>query len=122
MTAKDVITYFENNYPGRNIVSLPAENPTEIICEIDPTSEHPEHNTAIAAIKRSEPHYHKEATEYYKIIKGTLTLYVDGREIVLNEGSEYTIKPKSIHYATGDFAIVEVKSSPGWTSGDHILI
>src|SRR5690242_16183266 len=107
MTASEVTNYFRTTYPGKNIVAMPKEAPTEIICEVDPTSEHPEQNTAIAAIKVSAPHYHKKATETYKVLRGALKLFVDGRQFVLETGDQYVIEPGQVHYAEGDFTLVE---------------
>lgn len=121
MTAKEVLEYFSATYPGKNIVALPAAEPAEIICEIDPSAEHPEYNTAIAAIKASVPHYHKKATETYKVLRGSLELWVDGQKHTLKPGDTHVIKPGQIHFAKGDFALVEVISRPGWTAADHIL-
>jgi hypothetical protein len=41
VTEQEVLDYFEKKYPGKTIVMLPEDNPTEIICEIEPSSEHP---------------------------------------------------------------------------------
>src|SRR5688500_7239142 len=120
MTASGAIEYFRVTYPGKHIVALPEEDPTEIICEIDPADEHPEYGTAIAAIKASVPHYHKKATETYKVLRGDLKLFVDDQQHVLEVGDTFVIKPEQIHYAEGDFTLVEVVSRPGWTPEDHI--
>lgn len=121
MQTDDVIEYFHNNYPDKTTVVLPRNNPTEIICEIDPTSLHPEYNRAIAAIKKSQPHYHRFSVETYKVIKGQLKLTIDGKTYTLEEGDEHVIEPNLIHFAEGDFTLVQVDSRPGWTPNDHIL-
>lgn len=94
---------------------------TEMICELEPTSEHSDYSTAIAIIDKSEPHYHQLTTEKYKIIKGKLTLHVGEQQIELQEKDEYTIIPTSIHWAEGNETWVEVSSKPGWTIDDHII-
>jgi quercetin dioxygenase-like cupin family protein len=101
---------------------LPEDNPTEVICEIEPASRHPEYSLAIAAIKQSVPHYHKLATEEYSAIEGELELKVDEKTIKLDEGDVYSIKPPQIHSAMGNFTLVKITSKPGWTPEDHILI
>lgn len=121
MTADDIIKKFKTDYPGKNIVALPEDSPTEIICEVDPTSEHPEVNVAIAAIKASTPHYHHKATEVYEVLQGELELTVDGTQTTLYEGDTHTIQPGQVHSATGNFTLVRVTSRPGWTIEDHIL-
>lgn len=122
MTKNEAVKYFNKTYPGKAVVQLPHERPTEIICEIAPTSEHPEHSTAIAAITTSAPHYHKHAAETYRILQGVLTLTVDSKEIKLREGETHTIQPGQTHSAKGNFTLVEVTSQPGWTAEDHILV
>lgn len=122
MIAQEVIDYFKKTYPGKNIVCLPEEGPTEIICEIDPSSEHPEKNVAIAAIKQSAPHYHKKAVEEYEVVKGTLKITVDDKVTTLQKGETCVIKPPSVHSASGDFSLVKVTSHPGWAPEDHFLV
>ena len=122
MSPEQVIAYFAKQYPVSNIVALPPDNPTEIICEIDPSSEHPEYNVAIAAIKESAPHYHQKSTEVYEVVQGEIALVVDGQEHRLRAGDVYTIQPGSVHAARGNFAIVRVTSRPGWTPEDHFLV
>jgi mannose-6-phosphate isomerase-like protein (cupin superfamily) len=122
VNAAAIIKKFVNEYPKKNIVCLPVYNPGEIICELDPTSEHPHYSRAIVAIKKSVPHYHNIAVETYKVLDGTLDLFVDGAHIQLNKGDSYVIRPKSVHYASARFAIVQVDSKPGWSPEDHILV
>ena len=52
MQAESIVEEFKQRFPGRNIVMLPAENPTEIICEIEPTEEHPDYSIALAVVDR----------------------------------------------------------------------
>jgi isopentenyldiphosphate isomerase/mannose-6-phosphate isomerase-like protein (cupin superfamily) len=121
MTAQGVLTHFQKVYPGKTILKLPDDNPTEIICEAEPSRYHPERSVAIAAIKSSAPHYHKESTEIYEVIEGHLDLYVDGELVRLFKGDSYTIHPGQIHYAKGEFTFVKTTSTPGWVFEDHIL-
>lgn len=122
MTAKETIDYFQEQYSGKNVIELPPGKPTEIICELEPSSEHPEYSIAVAAISSSKPHYHKKATEFYEVVRGGLILMVDDKSIKLNVGDIYTVKPQQIHHAKGNFTLVKVTSRPGWTSDDHILV
>lgn len=121
MTEQEVLAYFAEKYPGKNIVKLPEENPQEIICEIDPTANHPGYNVAIAAIKQSVPHHHDHAVEMYEVIKGALVLTVDEDTVHLSEGDTFTVFPPQVHSAKGDFTLVKVRSEPGWTAEDHVL-
>jgi len=122
MNAKKVITELSQKYPGKKIIKLPEDNPTEILCEIDPATNHPQKSVAISIIDKSEPHYHKKATETYKVIKGNLSMVIDGQKNKLEAGDSLSIKPRDIHYAIGDETWVEVYSEPGWVPEDHILV
>lgn len=122
MNVAQVIEHFQQSYPGKTIKKLPEANPTEIICEIDPTSDHPDYDVAVAAIKDSHPHYHRKTTEVYRILKGTIMLRAGDETVILHEGESYTIKPGTVHSARGDFTLLEVTSRPGWTVEDHIIV
>lgn len=122
MNAERITQELKTQYPGKNIISLPRDNPKEILCEIDPSSKHPEYNTAIAVIDASAAHFHIISKETYKIIKGELHLFLNGKEKVLKTGEEYTIQPYIIHWAQGNETWAQVYSAPGWTAEDHILV
>jgi GrpB-like predicted nucleotidyltransferase (UPF0157 family)/mannose-6-phosphate isomerase-like protein (cupin superfamily) len=122
MNTERITHELETLYPGKNIILLPPHNPTEIICETDPSSGHPEYNTAIAIIDSSAPHLHKVSTETYTIIKGVLQLFLNGKKKVLTKDETYTVTPYTIHWARGDETWARVYSTPGWDASDHILI
>ena len=122
MNSKRIVKELQTKYPGKAIILDPPENPTEIICEIDPTSEHPEKSIALAIVGKSKPHYHKKSTEIYEAVKGILTVYKDGKKFVLREGEKLTIEPNVIHYVEGDAAWFLTYSKPGWTFEDHIMV
>lgn len=121
MTTQEIIKYFKKTYPNKNILALPEDSPTEIICEVDPTTDHPTYNVAIAAIKQSEPHYHKQSIEIYEVLEGELELTVDGKIVKLSKGDMYIINPPLVHSVKGNFALVKVTSKPGWVTEDHLL-
>lgn len=122
MNVTHVINELEEKYPGKKIIKNNEVNPTEIICEIEPSSEHPEYSRAIAVIDQSIPHYHIKSKEEYTILKGKLTLTVDGKEYHLSKGQKFIIHQIQQHSAKGDSTWVECKSSPGWKPDDHILL
>ena len=125
MDKERVTAYFKSEYPGRNILSLPegAEEPMEIICEIEPTSVNPERSVAIVAIEKSNPHIHSKSIETYEVLEGTVRLFVGISDIDLAEGDSFQIQPGTVHWAVGDGegTIVKVTSVPGWREEDHIL-
>ena len=122
MNASIIIAILKTKHPGCTIIKNDEQNPTEIICEIEPSTDHPEYSTAIAVIDRSLPHYHNRSTETYEVIDGELVVTVDGKEYTLKKGETFVIKPKSIHSAKGNETVVKVISKPGWTFEDHIIV
>ncbi len=112
-TAK-VTQELSQKYPGKKIIKNKGENPTEIICEIEP-------GFAIAVIDKSESHFHKKTTEIYEVTREGLTIYKNNQEYKLQEGDKITIKPGEVHYAIGNETWVKVYSEPAWTLEDHII-
>ena len=122
MNTQKVIEELKKKYPGKTIILDPPENPSEIICEIDSTADHPEKSVALAIVGKSKPHYHKKSTEIYEALKGVLTVYKSGKKHILKEGEKITIEPNIIHSAEGNEAWFLTYSKPGWTFEDHILV
>lgn len=122
MDVNKIKQQLSEQYPNKGIFENEIEDVvTEILCEVEPSSEHPEYSLAIAVIDRSLPHHHKVTVETYKVLKGKLTLHVEDDKVELHEGQEYTIPINKVHWAEGDETWVEVSSKPGWTFEDHIL-
>lgn len=117
MNKKSIIDLLSKEFPGKNISELPLE----IICEVEPTKDHPDWSEAVAYINKSDPHYHKETTEKYIVEKGELRIIVDEKEHILKERDRITIDPPSVHWAYGEWVRVRVYSEPGWTPKDHLL-
>jgi mannose-6-phosphate isomerase-like protein (cupin superfamily) len=121
MDAQKVLAELQQQYPGAHIKQLPADAPKEIVCEFDPSANHPEWSLAMAVIDRSEPHYHNRIVEIYRIVRGQLKLHVNHEEHIMYEGQEYTVTPGVVHWAEGDETWVEVYCSPAYTQEDHHL-
>lgn len=119
MKVEKIIKALNEKYPGKKIILDPLDNPSEIICEIDPTANHPEKSVALAIVGRSKPHYHKKSTEIYEAVKGVLTVYKNGEKYILKEKERITIEPNVVHYAEGDEVWFLTYSNPGWTVEDH---
>ena len=122
MNSKKVIKELQKKYPGKRIIKNDEDNPTEILCEVEPSENHPEYSLAVAVVDRSIPHKHKKTKETYKVIRGKLKLYKNGTGYLLNEGVSMIISPKEVHWAEGDETWVECYSKPGWTLEDHLLV
>lgn len=121
MNITGVIEELKKKYPGKKIFLNNRQNCTEILCEVDPTSLHPSHSEVISIIDKTDSHHHDKTTEIYKVLKGVLTLIVDGRKYILNDGQSYTIEPGQIHEAIGDETWVKCSSKPGWKKEDHLV-
>jgi len=111
-----ILEKLKHDYPGKNIVLNPKNEPTEIVCETNP-----EQGEAVIIIDSAAPHHHLHTTEVYKVSEGHLTLYIDGCEKELEEGDEFTIYPNEVHFAIGDETWIDEVSTPPWTAEDHIL-
>lgn len=116
---KKLVEALREEFPGKNIVLMPEEQPEEVVAEI---SQDERESVAVALIDRSRPHRHRFITETYLVESGTLFLYVDGREHVLNPGETYRIVPGQIHWAAGAATRVRVTAAPPWTPADHLLV
>jgi len=121
MNTKKIISQLKKMYPGKVIIENKNEDgvTTEIICEVESTSDHPERSFAIAVIDSSTLHYHKIITETYKVIKGHLTVFKKNKEYNLKEGDEIVIKPEEVHSNIGEETWIEVYSKPGWMIDDY---
>lgn len=118
MSALDVIETREEllkAYPGCNIKV--ADDQKEMVAEISD-------GFAVAVIERSQPHFHLNMTEVYRVLRGTLHVACAGVGHVLREGDALTIVPGQIHFArcSGAPAWIEVQSSPPWTAEDHFAL
>ncbi len=122
MNSHSILQQLTRQYPSRTIIKNNDKNPTEIICEIEPTNQHKEYSVAITIIDQSVPHYHKKSTETYEVLKGNLIVTIDGITHSLNAGDSFVIRPNSVHWATGHETWAKVSSKPGWTQTDHFTI
>ncbi len=122
MVSTLILNQLKKLYPEKAIFSFPKDQPTEIICEVESTSLHPEFSKAVAIIDQSAPHVHYQTTETYTIINGELDLFIDGEKHHLSKGESYEIKPGQVHYAIGRETWVECVSRPGWIKEDHFLV
>ncbi len=88
-------------YPGSQINLAPDQR--EMVAEITG-------GRAIAIIERSQPHFHREITETYRVLRGSLLLARAGMGFVLHVGDSITITPGQLHHAQalGDPAWIEV--------------
>lgn len=125
MNKQRIVKELGKKYPSKAIICIPEEDPKEIVCEFEPTSDHPGWSNVMAIVGKSEPHYHIVSTETYQDTKGTLAVYVGGKKHILKVGEKLTIKPGLVHYVEsedGKDVWFLTYSEPGWTAEDHILV
>ncbi len=121
MNVRKIKKEFAEKYPEATIILLPHDHPREILCEIDPATNHPDYSVAISVIERSAPHYHKIATEEYEVLSGEITLFLGDEKRVLKPGDKVIIKPGTVHWTKAKSARVKCTSRPGGVPKDHIL-
>jgi mannose-6-phosphate isomerase-like protein (cupin superfamily) len=122
---RQVISWLKLSYPGKAVFPNRKKDPTEIVCEVEPSTRHPSWSRAVAAIFDSAPHKHNRATETYKVLKGTLAVTIDGKTSTLEPGQSVRIKPGQVHSsrAVSDTPVLlEATSRPGWRFDDQIPV
>lgn len=112
----------EKMYPGKKVIVTDPENPTEIVCEVEPTENHPKWSASVAVIDSTRSHYHRKLMETYHVISGSLTISLNGKSRILNSGDFIEIPRKTIHTSKGKNTWVYVYARPGWTPEDHIFV
>ncbi len=121
MNTKKIIEKLKQDYPSKKIIINTEDKPEEIICEIEPSIDHPDYSTAIAVIDKSALHFHKETAVIYYVLEGTLNLFIENNKQVLKKDEYAIIQPGEKHYSKGNETWVLVYSEPGWTKDDHIF-
>lgn len=121
MNSKKILQELKKQYPGKNITVNDEKKPTEIICEIEPTSLHPGHSLAVTVVDLIPEHFHKKSAEIYYVAKGKLVLQINGKQLVLNENEWSVVQPGEVHSGKGEETWVYVYSEPGWSKNDHYL-
>lgn len=117
-----ILDQLREKYPGSKAFDLDGCG-LHFACEVEPTEDHPAYDRAVEVIISSKPHKHKEMTQYYTVLSGTLELHVEGETIILKEGDKYIVEPNKVHWARSeDECWVEIYSEPGWTKEDHIPV
>lgn len=122
MDINKITIELKQKFPGKKIIITDPNNPGEIICETEPTEEHPDWNACIAVIDFTRLHYHKKLTETYEILEGELDINMNGTITHLKHGEKIVIRPGTRHSATGNETWIRCSATPGWTPEDHILV
>ncbi|HKC14918.1 MAG TPA: cupin domain-containing protein [Patescibacteria group bacterium] len=123
MDKERVLAKFRSEHLGRTIVQNPSQGrPTEIICEVEPTIDHPDYSVHLAVIDISSSHLHRRSRETYEVLEGSLMLSVEGKPHDLKKGNAFVVEPNSVHFAKGNETLVRIKSEPGWTKEDQVEV
>jgi mannose-6-phosphate isomerase-like protein (cupin superfamily) len=124
---EDIVADLSKRWGAKKAICIPRDDPQEIV---GPTSLRTDlnHSTAIAYIRKSLPHFHKQTTEIYQLMEGSLCVYVDGKRYTLFGHEELVIAPGKVHHAElirgsrlDEWCIVKVLASPPWSAEDHHL-
>lgn len=123
MNVEKVLHELKEKYPNKSIFQNKDEDGkvSEILCEVDPTTDHAHYSYAVAVADKSIPHYHKKSVETYTVTIGKLTLFVGNSIIELSEGNSYEIPVETVHWVKGNETWFNCNSKPGWTFEDHII-
>jgi len=117
-----ILNQLRMKYPGASAFDLDGRG-EHFVCEVEPTDKHLEYDRAVEVILSSKPHKHLKTRQFYEILSGTLELHVEEKNIILRPGDTYTIDPGNVHWAVSDDECwVEIRSEPGWTKEDHVLV
>ena len=109
-------------YSGATILDVDDRYLSEIICVPEPTENHADYSIAVAVIFRNHPHVHRVTHERYQVVKGKLTVYINGQTHVLAAGAGIDIEPGQIHWAEGDGVWIQCPAVPGWLPQDQIRV
>ena len=115
MNSQEIIKELKRLYPERNIILNDPDNPTEIICEVEPASWNPEKSVSIVIFDGKIKHPHDFRKETYEVLKGVLEMTKEGKSFFLTEGEKLTIGQDEFHMAKGDDTWVKVTSEPAWS-------
>jgi mannose-6-phosphate isomerase-like protein (cupin superfamily) len=120
--SKRILNKLRELYPDKDSFDLDGRG-LHFVCELEPSSDHPEFDRAIEVIIESKPHKHLKMTQYYSILSGNLEFHSDHEVFNLKKDDKITVKPGTIHWARSENECwVEIYSEPGWTKEDHITI
>jgi mutator protein MutT len=124
MNVQKVIKQLKDRYPDKAIIQNKNAlgEVTEIICETEPTFDHPDWSDSVVVLDKSPKHLHLEITEHYKVIKGELDVFVNDEKVALQEGETIELDPGKVHYAIGNETWLGCRSEPGWIPGDYKLV
>lgn len=78
----------------------------------------------IVIIERSQPPYHTEISQTYRVLRGPLLVARAGMGCVHHDGDSITITPGPIHYTQAHVnpAWIEVLCEPAWCADDHFVL
>lgn len=124
MNVAKVETELRQKYPGVVIKENKDDTGevTEIIGEIDRSIIGSDRAVAVAVVDASPEHFHETTAEEYEVLKGKLTVYLNGQPHYLNESQKLAIELGTRHRAEGNETWIYCFSEPAWTAEDYHLV
>jgi hypothetical protein len=120
MDVKKIVGELKKQYPGKNIIINDPDNPTEIICEVEPAEWNPDKNSVVVVFDGKIKHPHSYRKQTYEVLRGILELTKEGRSYFLTEGQKLTEGLDDFHLAKGNETWVKVTSEPAWAPGQEM--
>lgn len=122
MDVAKITAELKQKYPGKKILVNSDDNPTEIVCEIEPATDENKSSVQIAVVDETIEHYHRETTEIYEVLSGHLKIIKDGKEYMMKPGESFVVHPGEKHKVEGHETWIKVTSEPSWNDKEHIAI
>lgn len=120
MNAKKILAELKKEYPGKNIIVNDPDDPTEIICEIEPAEWNPDKNSVVVVFEGKIKHPHGYRKQSYEVLKGILEITKEGKSYFLSEGEKLEEGFEEFHLAKGKETWVKVTSEPAWSPGQEM--
>lgn len=125
MNLARVRTQLAKKYPHATIkerIDPITKDVIEVICEVDRGIFDSNRDVAVVVADRSQEHFHKATTEEYKVLKGNLSVFLNGKPTELSRGDTLIIKPGVEHRVESNETWLLCFSEPDWTPDDYRLV
>ena len=118
MNSKKIAEALTKSYPGATILYEPTQKPKAVHAIIKAAN-------GLSSVMQSvvdeiPAHHHKKTAEIYYVVKGSLTLFVNGETFAMHEGDYHIVQPGETHWAQGNETQLEIYAEPAWTQEDTI--
>jgi len=111
MDIKKITLQLKEAYSTAEIVLEPHENPKAVHAVTK--AQDGSSSVTVSVVDEIPAHHHKRTAEIYFVMKGSLTLFVNGETFILKEGDYHIVPPGETHWAQGNETWLEVYAEPG---------